>query len=145
MHLAFILILLQAPTTTASSLTKPQTHSLNEPKPESARSNLQVGQQTSSTSGLTVDSALNIGVQLGSQGESMGEIKEKVSQLERQRDAVDRPDINMLKASRVHVIYIVGILGGVAGFIWLIRKPLWKSLAIPYLRKELQPPFNNSD
>ena len=137
MYLALMLVLFQA-TGAVPQLTNPQTKSVS-PTPQ-RQPTLPIRPETSTTRGLTFDSGLSIGVQLGTQGETVGELREKVSQLEQQRSTVDRPDINSLQESRTHAELTISILGTVIatalGIVWFLRRFLWTAI-IPYLRREI--------
>jgi hypothetical protein len=118
--------------------TKPQTPSFTGPAPHTQPTIPKKAEPT--TTGLSPDSALNIGIELGTQGETMGELKEKVDNLQDQRERVDRPDIDSLKATRstesIWMYVLSTVVGTVLAIVWFLRKFLWKA-AVPYLRKEI--------
>jgi hypothetical protein len=95
------------------------------------------------TPGLTKSSDIRSTVEfvMGSQEERVVQLQAKVSTLETNRSQIDRPDIDHLKTSRMHVIWVGSfLLGGVTFAITLIgyfRHFLWKS-SLPWLREELR-------
>jgi len=75
--------------------------------------------------------------EIGGQGEALGVLKEKVSNLEEKREKVDRPDINSLQNSRLYVGWVISFVLLGFGVIGYFHSFLWKS-ALPWLREELR-------
>ena len=98
------------------------------------------GPPTSTTGTLSFDSGINIGFQLGTQGETLGELRARVGQLEEQRQTKDRPDIDDLQQSRTHaewtVSILVAVLTPVIGILAYFRKFFWRQLRI-FLQREI--------
>src|SRR5207248_9649956 len=122
-----MLLLLQV----VPQITNPQTTSV--PRATQRPLALPTAPATSTIPGLNFESGINIGEQLGSQSESVGEIKAQVAQLKDLRERNDRPDIDGLKESRTHVEWTLSILGTVLatafGIVWSFRRFLWRAIA----------------
>jgi hypothetical protein len=100
------------------------------------------------TPGLSSNSDLmthyEIGVDLGSQREAVGELKYKVQGLENLRSGTDRPDIDSLKTSRLWLSWVFSGVASILAFVWFLRNFLWTA-TLPYLRKEIVDKASSND
>src|SRR5580704_17395507 len=106
MYALFLLILLQ--TQKAPDVATPRGPSIpfekSVPRPDAQH--LPLTPTVRTTPNLLINSDLmthyEIGIDVGSQREALGELKGKISSLEDKRNKDDRPDIDSLKTSREH-------------------------------------------
>lgn len=141
MHLLVFVLMLQT-TKNSAQITTPATNSV--PKATTEASAPPIGHQTRTTPNLSLDSGIahfEMGRELGIQGEAMGELKAKVAGLEEKREKSDRPDIDDLKSTQLHVIWTASLVGvflsGVGSIVWFLRKVIWQDVLKHRIKKQL--------
>jgi hypothetical protein len=135
MYFLLLVLILQAPKE-QNQITTPRTNSVA----PTVQSNAPIIQHEKihTTPGLTAETELHLQMEheIGGQGEAVGTLKEKISNLESKRETIDRPDIESLKSSREHVRWIIAGVAVVLAFTGFFRKFLWDALLRP-LRREI--------
>lgn len=119
-------------------LSTPRTNSVPAPEKQQGTATSIGREKGSTTPSLSPDTELHLEMEreLGGQGVEIGGLKEKTDELERERNQIDRPDIDSLKLSREHTYWIIAGIGSVLGFIFFLRKFLWGAV-LPYLRRAI--------
>jgi hypothetical protein len=145
MHIFLLVFLLQGQANTHPSvdLSTPQTTSVRQSQQPASPSPSLDKPKENTTPGLTAETALHLQMEreLGGQAEAVGDLKARVSGLEDKRENHDRPDIDDLKTSRLHVLWTTSILGTVLATLLAVffkfQKIIWGEVLRPRLVREL--------
>jgi hypothetical protein len=143
MHIFLLVILFQVKQTqnTSVDITSPQVHSVRA-LPQKSAPNLSKP-EANSTPTLTPETALHLEMEreIGGQEEAVGNLNARVGALEEKRDNHDRPDIDTLKTSRLHVLWTLTMLGTViatiVGAILKFKEIIWSDIIRPRLKREI--------
>jgi hypothetical protein len=114
----YLVMLLQTPNTTAkqaSPIGTPRTTSVIQQSITPQNVSPIKGGTTITTPQLSIASQIQAAHELGSQEAQVGQLKEKITTLEKDREDFDRPDINGLKTDHKYVEWTFAILGTILG------------------------------